>query len=299
MGIKDILVRLYVAKREKYSGAVLRYEGVTVERNVRYGERKTQTFSLYRKSERVLPVIINFHDGAVAGRNKNTRRALCVSLASQLDVAVMNVEYKGETSLGVKRCLKETEKILEYLGEHHKSLALNPDKVFLLGDGIGAYVASSLALLNGKYNVNVLGVIGLCGLYDTIGHAKENQYYATQYHLMKTFFDIDLKLATDREVVRALDETSVNRTLSEDYPPCFIAHTIHDEFLPTQGEVMVKALKQQRVSVWEFKVVGERLYHNFFLEKKSNASRSMLSYLKEFVEEALRGGIYRNEYREI
>ena len=298
MKLKDLLVRLYVAKREKYSGTVLKYEGVTVERNVRYGERKIQTFSLYRKSERVLPVILYFHDGAVAGRNKNSRRSICVSLASHLDVAVMNVEYKGETSLGVRDCLKETEKILEYLGEHHKSLALNPEKVFLMGDGIGAYVATSLALKNGKYGVNVIGVLGLCGLYDTIVHAKENQYYPTQYHLMKKFFGIDLKHASEREVAKTLDETSVNRVLTEDYPPCFIAHTMLDEFLPTQGDVMVKALKQKRVSVWEYRVVGEKLYHNFFL-RKSKASRSIKSYVNEFIEEALRGGIYRNEYREI
>lgn len=139
------MMRLYVARREKNANVGLLYEGVTVERNVRYGERKYQTFSLYRKSERTLPIVINFHGGGVVGRTKNSRRAFCVSIARELDVAVMNVEYRGETSLGARACLEEVEKLFPYLKESAKSLALDVDKVFLVGDGIGAYLASYLA----------------------------------------------------------------------------------------------------------------------------------------------------------
>ncbi len=290
--------RVYVAYHEFGSNRFLKYGGVTVERNIRYGDRKTQTFSLYRKSERVLPVVINFHGGAIAGRNKNHRRAFCVSLAKH-DVAVMNVEYKGETSLGAKECLKQAETILAYLKEHHKSLALSVDKVFLAGDDVGAYVAAWLALKAPDYGIRVIGVIGLSGLYDIIGHAKETQYYSTQYHLLKKFFKIDLKKIGESSNVETLAEVSVTHKIDRDYPPTFIAHSVHDEFAPEQGDLMRGALEQYGVNCWEFKAVHERVYHNFHLNTQTRATQAVMAYLEEFILEALGGGIYRNEYREI
>ncbi|MBQ8178237.1 MAG: alpha/beta hydrolase [Clostridia bacterium] len=299
MALRDRLVKIYTSGREKGSNRGVHYDGVTVERNIRYGERKLQTFSLYRKSERVLPIIINFHGGGVAGRNKNIRRGFCVWLASNLDAAVLNVEYRGEANLGAKECLKEGEKLLAYLKESHKSLALDVDKVLFVGDGVGAYISSSLAAVAPSYDIRVLGVVGFSGLYDVIKHAKENQYYSTQYHFLKKFFKVDLKRAADRSVSTMLGNMSVTHLVDEDYPPCFIAYSIHDEFLPEQGEAMAKALMQNRVYCWQFRVVHENCYYNFHLDKKSRASNAVMEYLYSFIREALSGGVYRNEYREI
>lgn len=293
------MMRLYVARREKNANVGLRYEGVTVERNVRYGERKYQTFSLYRKSERTLPIVINFHGGGVVGRTKNSRRAFCVSIARELDVAVMNVEYRGETSLGARACLEEVEKLFPYLKESAKSLALDVDKVFLVGDGIGAYLASYLATVAPKYDVRVIGVCGFSGLYDTITHAKENQYYPTQYHLLKKFFRVDLKRATEWMITTELNEMSVTKRVNEDYPPCFLVHSVHDEFLPEQGDHFAEVLRSFGVYCFRFKVVYERLYYNFHLDRKSAISGRVMKFLFTFINEALNGGIYRNEHREI
>lgn len=168
--LNDRMMRLYVARREKNANVGLRYEGVTVERNVRYGERKYQTFSLYRKSERTLPIVINFHGGGVVGRTKNSRRAFCVSIARELDVAVMNVEYRGETRLGARACLEEVEKLFPYLKESAKSLALDVDKVFLVGDGIGAYLASYLATVAPALEkaLNELNMLVGCEAHSTV-----------------------------------------------------------------------------------------------------------------------------------
>ncbi len=299
MALRDKLIKVYMLRREKNANRGLHYEGVTVERNIRYGERKLQTFSLYRKSERVLPIVINFHGGAVNGRSKNIRRAFCVWLASRLDAAVLNVEYRGEVMLGANECLKEAEKLFAYLKETYKSLALDVDKVILVGDGVGAYLASYLSTIAPNYGVRVLGMAGFCGLYDIIKHAKENQYYSTQYYFLKKFFKVDLKKTFNRSVSTLLGEMSVTHLVDEDYPPCFIAHSLHDEFLPEQGENMANVLMQNRVYCWQFKVVNERCYHNFHLDKKSRASTAVMEYLYDFINEALSGGIYRNEYREI
>lgn len=288
-----------MSRREKNANRGLHYDGVTVERNIRYGERKLQTFSLYRKSERILPIIINFHGGAVANRNKNIRRGFCVWLASNLDVAVVNVEYRGEVSLGAKECLKEVEKLLTYLKESHKSLALDIDKVIFVGDGIGAYIASYLAKASINHDIRALGVVGLSGLYDAIRHAKENQYYSTQRYFLKKFFKLDLRKGTERSISALLADMSITHLIDEDYPPCFLAYSLHDEFLPEQGENMANVLMQNRVYCWQFKVVHESYYHNFHLDKKSTASIATMEYLYSFINEALSGGIYRNEYREI
>ena len=299
MSIRDRLVKTYMSQREKNANRGIKYDGVAVERNIRYGERKLQTFSLYRKSERVLPIIINFHGGGVVGRKKNIRRAFCVWLASNLDVAVLNVEYRGETNLGAKECLKECEKLLAYLKDCHRSLALDMDKVVFVGDGIGAYIASTLASVAPSYDMRVMGVVGFSGLYDIIKHAKENQYYSTQYHLLKKFFKVDLKHATDRAISNKLGDMSVTHLVTEDYPPCFIAYSMYDEFLPEQGETMANVLMQNGVHCWQFRAVYERCYHNFHLDRKSLAGISVMEYLYNFLSEALGGGIYRNEYREI
>ncbi len=298
MEINDILINAYVWHRERTSNWGLKYDGVTVERNVRYGERKNQTFSLYRKSERVLPLVINFHGGGVAGRNKNGRRAFCVSLAKR-DVAVMNVEYRGETELGALDCLQQVEKIFQYVKENHKAKAINPDKVFLCGDDVGAYIASMLAVRAESYGIRVLGVMGFSGLYDVVGHAKETQRYSTQYHLLKKFFKVDLKQTPEREAIQKLSALSVTHNLSAEYPPVFIVHSMHDEFAPSQGDLMRLALAEHGVNCWEFKAVHERAYHNFHLSRKTKPAEAVDYYLTSFLDEALSGGIYRNEYREI
>lgn len=294
MDLNDLFVRLYLAFRERNANRGFRYEGVTVDKNIRYGDRKFQTFSLYRKSERVLPVIINFHGGAIAGRKSYERRAFCVALAANLDVAVINVEYRGETSLGAKECLKETEKILLYLAMNYRSLAISINKVLLLGDEMGAYVASCLATKAGEHGIGVLGVIGLCGLYDALELAKENQHY-----LMKKFFKDALKKAPESSLASALSELSVTRMIDENYPPCFIAHTAHDEFLPEQGPKMVSALKQKGVYCYEFKAVYELCYHNWHIDRKNALRKPVMEYLRTFIEEALQGRINKNEYREV
>ena len=114
MSLKDLWIKDYVRRSEKDVNRNIKYGEVVVERNIRYGERKSQTFSLYRKSAKPLPTFIYFHGGALAGRNKNCRRAFCVEVA-KMGVAVLNVEYKGEVNLGAKECLKEVEKILPFL----------------------------------------------------------------------------------------------------------------------------------------------------------------------------------------
>ena len=299
MSLRDLWMRLYIGRREKYANYDLRYEGVTVERNVRYGDRKSQTFSLYRKGEKELPTFIYFHGGALASRSKNCRRAFCVELA-KMGVAVLNVEYRGEVNLGAKECLKEAETILSFFKEHSPSLALNVDKLFIGGDELGAYVASYLGAQARKYDLRPSGVVLFSGFYDAIRHAKGNSYYSTQYHFIKKFFKLDLKKAQwDSSISSALADASITRLIDEEYPPTFICHSVHDEFLSEQGDILVKALKQKNVYCFEFKAVYEKEYHNFHLNRKSRAGEAVKEYLSTFIEEAMDGGIYRNEHREI
>ena len=299
MSLRDLWMRIYIARREKYANYDLRYEEVTVERNIRYGDRKSQTFSLYRKSAKPLPTFIYFHGGALAGRNKNCRRAFCTELA-KMGLAVLNVEYRGEVNLGAKECLKEAETILAFLKEHYSSLALNLDKLFIGGDELGAYIASYLGSQVEKYDLRPLGIVLFSGFYDAIRHAKGNSYYSTQYRFIKKFFKIDLKKAHwDSSVSNTLADMSVIRRIDEEYPPTFICHSVYDEFMPEQGNAMVKALKQKNVYCFEFKAVFEKEYHNFQLNRKSLSAKAVKEYLTTFIEEALDGGIYRNEHREI
>jgi|GEM_PF-5221457 len=299
MSLLDIRMRWYVARREKFANYDLKHEGVTVERNIRYGERKGQVFSLYRKSDKRLPLLVYFHGGALAGRTKSPRRAFCVELA-KLGIAVLNVEYKGEASLGAKECLSECEKILEYLKEHSSSLGVDVDRLLLGGDELGAYVASHLATKAENHGIRPLGIVLLSGYYDAIRHAKENSYYATQYGFIKKFYKIDLRRATfDSSVSTYLKSMSVAGLITEDFPPAFVCHTINDEFLPEQGDIIVKALRQKDVYVWEFKAVDEVVYHNFHLDRRTRQNKVVMEYLSAFIKEAVDGGIYRNEYREI
>lgn len=292
-------MRSYVSRREKYANSDVKYAGVTVERNIRYGERKSQTFSLYRSSEKRAPIFIYFHGGALVGRTKKWRRGFCVDVA-KLGFAVLNVEYKGEVTLGAKECLEEVEKLLPFLVEQGSSLALDLDKLFIGGDEIGAYIASYLAIKAEKYGLRPYGVTLFSGFYDAVSHAKSNSYYSTQYHFIKKFFKVDLKLAQgNRAISDQLNELSVSRMVESDFPPVFICHSVNDEFLPEQGEIMVKALKQKGVSVWEFWAISETRYHNFHLNRRSKENQSVMEYLSTFLAEALGGGIYRNEHREI
>ncbi|MBO7178310.1 MAG: alpha/beta hydrolase [Clostridia bacterium] len=299
MSLLDIKMRWYVARREKFANYDLSFEGVTVERNIRYGERKGQVFSLYRKSKKRLPVFVYFHGGALAGRTKSARRALCAEIA-KLGVAVLNVEYKGEVALGAKECLAESEKILAYLKENYSALAVDIDRLILGGDELGAYVASYLATKAENYGIRPVGVALHSGYYDAIRHAKENSYFDSQYKFIKKFYKIDLKQASfDSSVSTYLKSMSVTSMVTEDFPSTFICHSVNDEFLPEQSSAMVKALTQKDVYIWEFKAIDRVVYHNFHLDRKSGESQVVMEYLSAFIKEAVDGGVYSNEYREI
>ena len=299
MGILDIKMRWYVARREKYANYDLRFEGVTVERNIRYGERKGQVFSLYRKSKKRLPVFVYFHGGALAGRTKGARRAFCAEIA-KLGVAVLNVEYKGEVMLGAKECLEECEKILAYLKERSTTLGIDIDRLIFGGDELGAYVASYLATKAENYGIRPVGVVLFSGYYDAIRHAKENSYFESQYQFIKKFYKIDLRRASfDNSVSTYLKSMSVTSMVTEDFPSTFICYSANDEFLPEQSGAMIKAIKQKDVYLWEFKAVDKVVYHNFHLDRRTKESQVVMEYLSAFIKEAVDGGVYSNEYREI
>ena len=299
MSIKDLALRTYIACKERNANRSFHLDGVVVERNVKYGERKGQVFSIYRPEKRKLPTVVYFHGGALVGRGKFFRRSFIADIA-RMGLTVLNVEYKGEVVLGAKECLNRAEDLLRFLKDNADSLKIDLDKLFFMGDELGAYVASHLALKAPNYDMRARGCVFLSGFYDPLAHAKGTSYYSTQYHFIKRFFGVDLKTARgDSTLVPKLREMSITRTLSEDYPPCLVVYSLRDEFIPEQGDALREALKAKEVSCWTYKVVYEKAYHNFHLNRNSPLSTSVMEYVNTFIKEALGGGIYRNEHREV
>lgn len=297
MGFNNVALKNYMAFKELRYNRNISYGDVTVGKGLKYAGGKHDSFDIYRAPGNNQPVLINFHGGVLAGRNRRSRKAFCIDLAKE-GLCVINVGYSHHARLGVEKAIENVYKIIDFVFNNATALSLDTNNVLIAGDEMGAYFAGRVVDKAIKNNVKIKGFIGLSGLYDLLRHTKENNKFSTQFELMKKFFNVNLRVVNQAQK-QHLKELSITYQVTEDYPPTFIAHSEHDEFTPEQGNAIAKALTNHGILLWEFKAVEERCPSNWHLNRSLPQAVACMNYLREFIKAVLSGNINKNEYREI
>ncbi len=153
-------------------------KGVTVERNVRYGDwprNEGDIFYQTENAEKKKPVFLQIHGGGFVGSNRQSRESLCLWYARQ-GFFVYNINYtlapEGRFPQGIMDCINAFNWIYKNATKYN----LDTSKIVVGGDSAGGYYTSAVGVvatnpsLQERFNVKPLGkplaCVLNCGLYD-------------------------------------------------------------------------------------------------------------------------------------
>lgn len=168
-------------------------DGITVYRNVPYGEHERQQLDLFIPARNVTapPVVLFIHGGAfVSGHRNRTEQVYSNVLCylAQRGIAGINVGYRLATHAAYPGATLDIAAAIDWARAHAHEYGWNPDKVFLMSHSAGAAHAGSYAWdpafaslrkspLAGM--IVVSGRVRIDNLAENPNAKKVEQYYGT------------------------------------------------------------------------------------------------------------------------
>jgi acetyl esterase/lipase len=225
---------------------VIRYD------NISYGPYGTENLlDIYAPKEagEALPLLLSVHGGGYVYGNKEVYQYYCMSLAER-GFVVANMNYRLAPRHVYPAPLEDMSAALRFLTTHAARYKGDRSHIFIVGDSVGAQIASQYALLltNPEYaalfpfRVTDISIqaIGLnCGIYDL----------TKPHHIMKGVCKSYLGPGLERfgRQLHTLDYVSAA------FPPAFISTSCHD-FLRDNarpfGELLTKAGVKNEVHLY-------------------------------------------------
>lgn len=160
----------------------------TLELNGPYGPLAAR---LYRPSnESSLPVILFFHGGGFVFTTMEQYDPLCIKLAAVSDCAVLSVDYRLSPENPFPVPVEEALFAAAWLGKHAEALDLDPMRIIVSGESVGANLAAIVAQKTGKNGVpNIAYQVLLCPLTDWFSEYESKEAYGTGFFLTKVLLD--------------------------------------------------------------------------------------------------------------
>ncbi|NYV65124.1 alpha/beta hydrolase [Bacillus sp. Gen3] len=146
---------------------------VSVEKNIVYGKTETEylTADLYRpsSSEEDLPILVLIHGGAFKTGSKEMYMEWG-SMLAQEGYFVMAINYRLATPNypTYPGILADMEQAMNWLVFHANERKIDVEKIGLIGDSAGAYIAAFFALKYQPFSYQIRSVIGVYGVYDLV-----------------------------------------------------------------------------------------------------------------------------------
>ena len=264
-------------------------------KDIVYGtDEKWQSLDVYRPKdagakENKLPVIVSVHGGGWVYGDKELYRFYCMDLAKR-GFAVVNFSYRLAPEHKFPASLEDTNLVMEWVMANADAYGMDTDRLFAVGDSAGAH---------------------LLGLYACVAtnaaYAKKFDFTVPEGLAFRAIalncgqYEIRLDATTD-ETMRGLiqellpeggtpDEqrlTSVNRHITETFPPTFFM-TAPKDFLLPQAQVLQLALVIAKVDfTYRFYCDPKSsLGHVFHLDMKSEwaakCNDDECNYFKSFI----------------
>jgi acetyl esterase/lipase len=146
--------------------------GVTIVRDVAYGDGPRRTLDIYRPADAAAaPVVVFIYGGSWRSGSKNDYLFVAAALARRgIMVAVPDYRLYPETRY--PGFLRDCAQAVAWTQAHAATYGGNPHELFLMGHSAGAYNVMMLALdpewlaAAGSRRDDLTGAIGLAGPYD-------------------------------------------------------------------------------------------------------------------------------------
>ncbi len=146
MSLVSYLVRRTFKKGDLRRDAGLTIPGdVTVSEGIPYGPDPVwQSLEICRpagSAGTALPVIVSVHGGGWVYGDRQLYRYYCADLARR-GFAVVNFSYRLAPEHRFPACLMDTCAVFRFVRDHARGYALDPDRIFAVGDSAGAHLLS-------------------------------------------------------------------------------------------------------------------------------------------------------------
>lgn len=144
----------------------------TVEKNLVFHqtEKEFLTGDLYLPNKREdTAIVLMIHGGAYQAGGKEMYADWGPYLAQQ-GFAAFSINYRlaTKTTPAYPGLIKDVEAALHYLVKRSNQLQLDPQKISIMGDSAGAYLASMVALKDGYTSYQIKSIVAAYGVFDLV-----------------------------------------------------------------------------------------------------------------------------------
>ena len=222
--------------------------------DIAYGNFPSRMLDLYlpEDGEGPFPTIVFFHGGAFWGGSRKDFQCIYALKGILRGYAVASVDYSlcddALFPAGVQDCMAA----VRYLRKHAAQYKLDPERIAVMGDSAGAYMAAMVAgaatnpaLMeqdreNGDTPGNVQAMVGLFGVY----YLTQQSYFTEEKRLspdplqpkLDNFADLFLGINC-REHPNMAAMADPASYVTAEYPPALIQGGTEDEIVPYEASV--------------------------------------------------------------
>lgn len=110
-----------------------------------YVEARTYR-SRSKDSTEILPIYLHFHGGGWLFGTRNSEDAICARIAANVDVVVLNVNYRHTPEFRYPTAWLDAEDAVKWASENGKLVSGDPERIFIGGISAGGNLCASLTL---------------------------------------------------------------------------------------------------------------------------------------------------------
>ncbi|WP_455453789.1 alpha/beta hydrolase [Streptococcus salivarius] len=277
MSITSFIVkRMFARGDKKRDKGLVPPESISTISDIHYGShQKWQLLDLHfpNTRENKFPTIINIHGGAWVYGDKKIYAPYCMNLA-EAGFAVINASYRLAPDHHFPCQIEDVALIVQWVIDHAEEYHLDLDNLFVIGDSVGAHLASMYCCicLNPSYakqfpileqykKIVPKALVLNCGLYEM----------ASEINRKESFLPKLLKDLLGRKVEeRDLQQLSPILYLTKDFPTCYVM-TGNQDFLREQSYLFKEACLEQGISLRlrEYGTENEPQGHVFHLDLRN------------------------------
>ncbi|QDX95761.1 alpha/beta hydrolase [Brevibacillus laterosporus] len=274
---------------------------VVVKKDIVYGrEIDNSLLDIYypKNIDKNLPVIMWIHGGGFVSGSKEQTQEYGMSLA-QAGYVVANINYAIAPAQKYPGPIIQANQALKYLQDNIAQYGGDINRLFIGGDSAGAQMASqTVAVISNKklakaMDINpyinkkqVKGVILFCGVYNMdriVNKVYDSQSSALSKILLQTLV-WSYTGVKDFSSIPKLDEMSIVKQVTSDFPPVFLTVGDADPLAPHSTD-LIEVLKKNNVEVESVLFDGTKseLGHEYQFDFTSSHAEKTLGKTIEFL----------------
>ncbi len=208
------------------------------------------------------PVYINFHGGAFIMNDKDMDDPYCRYLANETGCVVLNIDYVKAPEYPFPNAIEQSYEVFQWMKEHAKELAIDPEKVMVGGQSSGGNFAAAFCLLLEEKSEKqpLLQVLSYPMLDFVTPYSEKPEPNKLRAQFPQAAHFLNICYVPEKEMARNPLASPVFADVDDHLAPALILIAEHDAFRP-EAENYAEKLKAAGVSVQD--ILFKDCHHAF------------------------------------